>query len=674
MSGRCEECGASTVWDSDVGSAICLQCGTLADPTQSVLASHLETVDVSGRDFAPWVNVPGGSTLRGRNGWALSGQGKEGRDRKNTIAMHDFIRVLATRVSNPGLTPRAQGIFDQAMRLGKYRWGHKARLTAGAALAISLRESRKSDYLRDIAYLLNEPHTVLSRAFSKVVALLQLGLSTTDPAVHLPTLQTHLVSLLDGTGSVGPALPAQLVKVLFPLLPRLPSITDTASSLAGLLARTNAFTHLPTPPTACALLMLALEAELSASLPNAGAFAAALGTRLGAAKATVMLRYKEIYDLVEEWIREVPWLDAHERKPTKGREGKGRSKVAKRVVVARGLKDVVLFQEEIWRKRIQHDGRPLVQLDLDESDKGAVGSGDQWWDSSEAGSSNGSSRSMPVLGEDHMPPRKKAKTRHAKTVVDASQFLLNPLSAATSSPAPTSAVGSPDLLAHLLTADASFLPHAFSHVPSRLQLLASARGGTEPRHIADEELFTEDELEGLMRSPEEVEAVRTAMGWDLDDDEGVDARNDARNDWGGASALGNVGAGSSATKGEKRKRKLPDGGDGLDAGRGTKPRGSKKIDMEALARLLDPDADLDLATEDTVDTPAHGACEAAGPEDHDGEEGEEDWEEYEEGAYAADHHEDADVGYGAAEEEVVEEWRPLSPGGGGGLSEDWFEF
>ena len=85
MGGRCEECGASTVWDADVGSAICLQCGTLADPTQSVLASHLENADVSGREYAPWANVPGGSTLRGRSGWALSGQGKEARDRRNTV-------------------------------------------------------------------------------------------------------------------------------------------------------------------------------------------------------------------------------------------------------------------------------------------------------------------------------------------------------------------------------------------------------------------------------------------------------------------------------------------------------------------------------------------------------------------------------------------------------------
>ncbi|KAI1788476.1 hypothetical protein LXA43DRAFT_1159325 [Ganoderma leucocontextum] len=671
MSGRCEECGASTVWDPDVGSAICLQCGTLADPTQSVLASHLENADVSGRDFAPWVNVPGGSTLRGRNGWALSGQGKESRDRKNAIAMHEFIRVLATRVSNPGLTPRAQGIFDQAMRLGKYRWGRKAKLTAGAALAIALRESRKSDYLRDIAYLLDEPHTAVTRAFSKVVALLQLDLSTTDPAVHLPTLQMYLVSLLDGSGNgASTALPAQLVKVLFPLLPRLPSITDTASALAGLLARTNAFAHLPTPPTACALFMLALEAELSCSLPNAGAFAATLGTRLGAAKGTVMQRYKEIYDLVEEWIREVPWLDAHERKPGKGREGKGRSKVAKRVVVARGLKDVVRFQEEIWRKRVEHDGRPLVQLDVDGSEKGWMGTGDEWWDSSEAGSSSKSSSSTSVLGEDHAPPRKKARTRHAKTVVDASHFLLNPLSTAgrslsSSYSVPASSVGSPDLVTHLLTADAASLPHAFAHVPSRLQLLASARGGTEERHIADEELFAEDELEGLMRSPEEAEAVRVAMGWDLDEDE------DARNGWGEG---GNVPAEKPVAKGKKRKRKLPEDSDGLDAGSGTKPRGSKKIDMEALARLLDPDVELDPATEDTVDNPANGSCEAAGQEEHDDDEDEEDWEG-QEGANASNcHHEGPNLGYGAAGEEVVEEWRPLSPGGGGGLSEDWFEF
>ncbi len=65
--------------------------------------------------------------------------------------MHQFIQTLAMRLSNPGITQRAQGIFDQAMRVGQYRWGRRAKLTAGAALAIALRESRKSDSIHDIA-------------------------------------------------------------------------------------------------------------------------------------------------------------------------------------------------------------------------------------------------------------------------------------------------------------------------------------------------------------------------------------------------------------------------------------------------------------------------------------------------------------------------------------------
>ena len=65
--------------------------------------------------------------------------------------MHEFIRTLATRLGSPGAAMRAQGIFDQAMRVGKYRWGRRAKLTSGAALAITLRESHKSDSVRDIA-------------------------------------------------------------------------------------------------------------------------------------------------------------------------------------------------------------------------------------------------------------------------------------------------------------------------------------------------------------------------------------------------------------------------------------------------------------------------------------------------------------------------------------------
>lgn len=65
--------------------------------------------------------------------------------------MHDFIRSLVLRLSSQGLTARAQGVFDQAMARGKYRWGRKAKLAAGASIAVALREAHKSDSLRDIA-------------------------------------------------------------------------------------------------------------------------------------------------------------------------------------------------------------------------------------------------------------------------------------------------------------------------------------------------------------------------------------------------------------------------------------------------------------------------------------------------------------------------------------------
>ncbi|KAI0755737.1 hypothetical protein C8Q74DRAFT_1373488 [Fomes fomentarius] len=244
----------------------------------------------------------------------------------------------------------------------------------------------------------------------------------------------------------------------------------------------------------CALFMLALEAELSSSLPNAGVFAQALG----------------------------------------------RSKVAKRVVVARGLKDVV--QDDIWRKQIESGGRPVLQLDIHSKDGEA--SGDEWERCETAGSTSACQATRtPSTGARFA---KKVRTRHARSVVHASHFLLNPLATSVHPRSSTTESGPPDLLTHLLTADAASLPHAFARAPTRLQLLASERGGKDKNHIADDELFAEDELEGAL-----PKTLRLGKKW---------------------------------KRGEEK-----DGHEGTG-----KTCGSKKIDMDALARLLDPDADLGL--------------------------------------------------------------------------------
>lgn len=85
---RCGECGGSITWDEDVFSNICVSCGTLQDPSQSVLATHLDQHDNSARQYNPLWDAAASTTLksfRGRNGWDLAGQGKEARDKKNTV-------------------------------------------------------------------------------------------------------------------------------------------------------------------------------------------------------------------------------------------------------------------------------------------------------------------------------------------------------------------------------------------------------------------------------------------------------------------------------------------------------------------------------------------------------------------------------------------------------------
>lgn len=407
------------------------------------------------------------------------------------------------------------------------------------------------------------------------------------------------------------SLPAPLRTALTPLLSRLTTITHTATALSDLLARTAALNHLPTIPTACALVILALEAELAASLPHAGAFAQALGARMGVGKGVVMQRYKIIYDIIEEWIREVPWLQAHERKETgaKGR-GQGRSKVAKRVVVARGLKDVVQFQADIWRKKFEMD-RPEVFLEFDsECDAEDLDGGVNEHDVTHVDPMV-LPRASPITPSATLgapPARKRRKTRYVQDVEQATLFLLHPQSTVPNT------VAASDILAHLLTAEDSALPHAFSCAPTRLQLIAAGRGDDVP----DEELFAEGEMEGLMRSEQEQQVLRATM------------------DWAGDSSDAGPEPNTSGAPSRKRKRTIRDDGT-CEAG---KSKGTSRIDMNALARLMDPSASIDAAQDGSED----------GVEE-----------------------DDMDEVYVHDDGLVEEDWRPMSPGGGV-FDDGWFDF
>lgn len=368
--------------------------------------------------------------------------------------------------------------------------------------------------------------------------------------------------------------------------------------------------------------MLSLEGELSASLSQAGALAQALGARVGASKTVVMQRYKTIYDLVEEYIRDVPWLEAHQK------TGRGRSKVAKRVVVARGLKDVVQFQEDIWRKKLEAQARPVFDIEVDSS---ADGEDDDSVDARELSDvASVASRTSGGHTQDAGPSagpsqRKKVRqTPHERAVEQASKFLLAPLA----SGAPTSIIKGDkktppagELLEHFLVADESALSHAFAHPPTRLQVLAASRGEDA---VADEDLFDEGELEGLLRTQAEVEILRKTFDWEVPDQDSTET--------------------DVLKRSKKRKR------DDTQAGnvQSSPERHSKRINMDVLARLMDPNTNLDDIHEDE-DFSALGLGLGLEEQGDDGD---------------SDSDEPATYAITGGDDEEVGEWRPMSPGGG----------
>jgi len=88
MSGGCLECGQNTQWDGELGSSVCTTCGTLSNPTQTTLASHLGSYETSsghGGSFTWDLGNPTLKSIRNKDGRALSGQGREVRHRQNMV-------------------------------------------------------------------------------------------------------------------------------------------------------------------------------------------------------------------------------------------------------------------------------------------------------------------------------------------------------------------------------------------------------------------------------------------------------------------------------------------------------------------------------------------------------------------------------------------------------------
>jgi len=252
--------------------------------------------------------------------------------------------------------------------------------------------------------------------------------------------------------------------------------------------------------TACALLLLALEAHASPprSAPHTLVLAEQLGTALGARGAAVMARYRMLVDIIEAGAARVPWLT--------GSSATGNKRISKRSWVAKAVLDVLQFRDELERAEIVERGGPINVDTEGENDSGGLEAASQGEDEAAldtliakvelnmTDSTGGVSRvpkaihtvARATTGAGHK--NKKPRT----TTSQAACFLLDPLAHFT--PARTTLAHT----AYLLSSDAAT---ESTVQPTRLQLLSVERGNAEAVH--DDELFSDGELEGIVISSDE---------------------------------------------------------------------------------------------------------------------------------------------------------------------------
>lgn len=162
----CKECGHPTEWAQDIASAVCTQCGTLADPSQqSALTSAHDSFPRDVPSYAPPTTL---KSIRRNTAWDLPGQGSDSRNDRNKVlslsisfslfsshrsqlTIHNFICTLSDRLGYHGVANRAQAIFDSIMQRTSMKWGKAARLAAAASVVFAMREQGRGDRTHYVA-------------------------------------------------------------------------------------------------------------------------------------------------------------------------------------------------------------------------------------------------------------------------------------------------------------------------------------------------------------------------------------------------------------------------------------------------------------------------------------------------------------------------------------------
>ncbi|KAG9100651.1 hypothetical protein FS749_013887 [Ceratobasidium sp. UAMH 11750] len=383
----------------------------------------------------------------------------------------------------PGCTERAQYILTQAMRKGKFRWGTSAERVAGASICVALREAGKAETVREVAVHIQCREDQLARVYRHLTSLLNIKFEPLDPALLVPSIWNYTQSCLTSPPLPGSPFPSELASFLNELAPRTQSILNLALQLSNLILGIALTQGRQPPLVACALLIVSLSGEAGKPVPKSAVLFSTLSARFGGTHRGITDRVREIERVIEDWRLELPWMQSdiplNKRKRT--------------TKIARWIKDVVSFKDDLWSKQIDAVDHALYSPSTDDA------SNDETDDNTSC------TGSTSATGSKRSDTQASSTTSSKRRYLDAGYYDSGRPRAYVVEPSKKGA-GHTKALASLLNPDAMMSISTSIANPSVLNELE--RLGA-PKHIRDEDLFEDGELEGLIRTTPEVEALRS---------------------------------------------------------------------------------------------------------------------------------------------------------------------
>ncbi|CAE6421425.1 unnamed protein product [Rhizoctonia solani] len=480
----CLACGSRSLhFNDEILSLLCTSCGNVVESNQSALDFSMTTEKGTGTNFGMGRALHNqSSTLVARSGRYLGSDAWEARWIRNLEATKSFLAAVTRNMRQISCTERAQYIMEQAMRKGKFRWGRSAERVAGASICLALRESGKAESTREVAVHIQCRQDYLTRTHRQVATLLGIKISPLDPALLVSSIWNYTQECLTAPN---PLFPTELSKFLSDLTSLSQAVLNLAQQLSNLILRVSLTNGRQSSLVACALLMVSLSGQAGKPIPKPGVLASVLGDRFGGTARSIADRIREMERLIEDWRHELPWADTD--LPTNSRK--------RTIKIASWIKDVIQFKDDLWSKQIEEVAHahysPSVEDDSDEGGDDASSHTDSYCTVGSKRSSTGthstSSSKRPHLDRGYYDsgrprayvveqPRARPNTR---ALILAS--LLDPFSSSVSTP--------------------SALDSAWDELK-------------RSDNIADEDLFEEGELEGLIRSDDDIRVLRAR--WEVE--------------------------------------------------------------------------------------------------------------------------------------------------------------